>query len=305
MHTLRPLHHRTGWPRWALWSCIPVALSMGFIAGMALATYLPSPSAAPGPSEQGGPTQTAGTPGTPQPPKANQPAPPQDSSWKIPNTPLPQPVMPVQEDPPVNSRITPGPQTVPPEPVWSYQNGPPRDVRMARSALTAMYAEYTGAGPFSVEYQQMRHAGLGTSLVGLLRVDEYEGWATALQREPEKLQRWLESAARLAQPAAERDHFHLSWAVVEVRRSRPAGFADAELTPLSDGSYLILRPLASTVDHTKEDVSLRPLATLTTATAGRPVNDGSPWATYGPVLRFDESDLYRPSGLTGTRPRGR
>jgi hypothetical protein len=286
VHLSRP----GGLPRWLMWALVPVMLAGGFVSGMALAVYRPGALARP-PASHADPTNTASVPATPQP---TVPLP--DSSWRI-----------VTSGTPATTTTEPWdaqemPWTQPPISRVQF-TGPATTIMEARLALQSDFSEYrVGNTTLYVEYQQMRQSAMGVSLVGLLHAHDYEDWATALRTDPDALKRWLEAAARRVQDASTRDRFHLSWAVVEVLRDPPEGFGPAEVTLLDNRAYLVTRPLASTVDHTKAEVSLRPLASLEQAAGGQPVISNDPWAAYGPVLRFDAADIYRPERVRGAKP---
>jgi len=296
MESVRPVHRSWGLPRWVLWAASPAILALGFVLGIALATYLPAGSPPPpdkvtAPTIHPGDVAATGT---------AQPGP--DVSWQI-VSPSPLPLRnttlpPVDAGDPKAPQIRPEPEV----PLQAFK-GAPADIREARLALLTDYARYSdGHSEFVVDYQQMRQAARGVSLVGLISISDYQVWMQALRENPDGLKRWLEGAARRTQSASARDPFHLSWAIVDVVRTKPEGFADYELIPLENRTYVVVRPLASTVDHTKAEVSLRPANSLEVAAAGQPVSATEPWAVYGPVLRFDETDLYRPLRASGQKP---
>jgi len=278
------------WPLWVLWASLPLALALGFIGGMAAATYLtPPPAPAATTSAQ---TQVPAMGATSGPAPSAQP-----------------------ENPPVWSDVGQARITARPLPITQavakaslptnvYDQSRMRDIRDARAELVRAFSRYQAGLSFisRIDYQQMRNAGVGTSLVGMLSVDDYAGWARTLHSDPNGLRSWLESATRRVLAAMERDHFAVSWAVVDVRSERPAGFADFEVTPLTNGTFLVIRPLAATVDPSEPTVSLRPAPTPGQPIAALPAIS-TPWATYGPVLRFDTTDLYRPLGTAGTKPK--
>jgi hypothetical protein len=267
-------------------------LALGFVAGIVLANYRPGPTRppakvsnnqAPGSNQQ----NTAGSSDQPQP----------DSSWRI-----------VTPNPADAAATSPWPSSVDETPTVtvpkSVFTGPATDIVEARKALASDFSELkVGSATIAFEYQQMGQAGgTGKSVVGMIPASSYETWSTALRTEPDVLKKWLEDAARRVQSAAARDRFHIAWAVVDDLRDLPTGFADYEITPLENRTFLVIRPLASTVDYTKTDISLRPLASLDAAVANQPLTAPGPWATYGPVLRFDATDMYRPLGVRDTRP---
>ncbi len=290
LHTPAQPSGTAAWPLWVLLAALPLALALGFISGMAAATYLPSPAVPPAVTAAPSLNQATGTPTAPdqsQPP--SNPAVDNDAGqvWK-PSQPLNVP------------------QTLPTSPSLGsgYDGARMRDIRDARAELARSFARYQAEGAVipRIDYQQMRNVGTGVSLVGLLSVDAYNGWTRALQTDPAGLKTWLESATRNVLPAMERDRFAVSWAVVDVRPERPAGFADYEATPLDNGSFLVIRPLASTIDPGEPTIALR-LAPDPKQPPGLRPPTSAPWATYGPILRFDTTDLYRPLGTAGTKPK--
>jgi hypothetical protein len=278
-----------GLPRWTLWAAIPVVLALGFVAGLAIANYAPSPAAeaAPPPTKQIVPPVTVA-------PSAKSS---DDFGWQIVTV------------GPANSRNTPG--STPQDSTASSDVGTqpsPHFTGKATNRLEARLALATdfpvfraGNISFHVEYQLMR-AGAGTSLVGLLADDEYPQWERAVREQPDALKSWLTAAAGRVQDASARDRFHVAWAVVDVLRERPAAYADSEITVLENRTYLVIRPLAATLDHTKSEISLRPLASLLQSAANQQVTSSDPWAAYGPVIRFDADDLYRPLRTNGQQP---
>jgi hypothetical protein len=72
---------------------------------------------------------------------------------------------------------------------------------------------------------------------------------------------------------------------------------------MDNDRYLVIRRLASTMDHTKTVISLRPLTSLQESAANKAITSNDPWSTYGPVIHFDGTDVYRPSRLSGAKPR--
>lgn len=294
-------HLNRGWPRWTFWAAIPVVISVGFVTGMGLATYLPQE-----------PPPLAGT----------SPASPAQAT-NPPLAALPLTGSPSQSDPHWQIATPPGgAQPPPPEglarPSFSpgntnpeglgyetetgiHVNVPnPQTLVESRSFLQLRYGRYPNG--FAVDYQVMRHAGTGSSLTGLISVADYQVWAQEADRHPERLQQWLNDAVQTIRVTAQRERFHVAWAVVEVVTRRPAGFADFEVTALDNGSFLVVRPLASTADHSRSHVVLRDTPSLREAAGGRPVVGAPVWSVYGPVLRFNETDIYRPAGLNGAKP---
>lgn len=224
-------------------------------------------------------------------------------TWQIPTPSLPlQPegasarlaAPPPQFDEPLD-----GPLTFRNEPEQIYQTGlEAQNAREARALLARAFGRYSGG--ITIDYQMMRNSGVSSSLVGMLSVQQYPLWAKALRDQPDQLHDWLNAASTSVAPAVNRDHFFLAWAVVDVVSSRPSGFAAHEVTPLDDGRFLVIRPLASTSEQTHSLVTLRSSESLNQSTAGRPGSGA--WFTYGPVIRFDNTDLYRPPALTNTKP---
>ena len=303
MHTSDPFIQERGWPRWALWAAIPVMLSLGFVTGLGLATY----QAAPAPPAQADapPAGHQPAPDTAAPTSPAGPGPTADQSWQVPESGLlaNQTSPTLLEPPPIHEPdlTAPAPGVLPP-PSGVYNRPAPQSLRDARTALAREFFRYqSGSVAIRFDYQEMGHAGSRTSLVGLISVGDYRAWEAALASQPQALERWLESAVKKAAPALARDRFHLVWAVVDVVQSRPAGFADYEVTPLEDGTFQVTRPLAATVDYNSTLLSVRPLDSLRLSAAGQPTASGSPWATYGPLLRWDSSDIYRPTSAMPKR----
>jgi hypothetical protein len=278
-----------GLPRWTLWAAIPVVLALGFVAGLAIASYAPGPAAVASPP--------AAKPNVP--PVTVEPTTKSsdDSGWQIVT------IGPANgrnasgfAQQPDNASSDVGTQPAP------HFTGKATNRLEARLALATDFPIFqAGNISFHAEYQLMR-AGDGTSLVGILAADEYPQWERAVREQPDALKSWLTRAAARVQDASAHDRFHVAWAVVDVLRERPTGFADAEVTVLENRTFLVIRPLAATLDHTKSDISLRPLASLLQSAANQQVVATEPWAAYGPVIRFDADDLYRPLRTNGQQP---
>lgn len=289
------VHHRLkGLPRWILWAATPVVLALGFVVGMAVATYQPAQAPPEAPHTEVQPPATVQN----MPPVTQPPAVQSDAAWRI-----------VTSNQGKTAGSLPGQsgqsplETVPTAPAQPF-TGPANNSEDAKKALTTDFSLFSHGGAiFRVEYQKMTHAGTSASVVGMIAAADYPNWERAMREYPEALRQWLESAAHRVQDAAAREGFHVAWAVVDVVDARPGGFADNELMPMENGTYLVIRRLASTVDHTKSEISLRPLASLLDSDANRSVTSTDPWSTYGPVIRFDGDDIYRPSRLSGTQPR--
>ncbi|HEY3366623.1 MAG TPA: hypothetical protein VGK74_16330 [Symbiobacteriaceae bacterium] len=290
---MQSVHKESGWPLWPLFAAIPVVLALGFVAGMGVATYRPG-VLTPG-TLRTGPDQTTMAP------PARTTLPPGDSSWIIPTgagTNLASGASPVTAPNPIVP--PPGPQAVSPDPQDVYFPGAATTLDEARMALRTDFGLYRAGGSvIFVDYQKMRQASGSPTLVGIISVRDYDTWTSALQTNPDKLKAWLQGAAARVQAAAVKGGFHLAWAVVDVVRDRPNGFDDREVIPLDNRAFLVIRPLAATVDHAKTEISLRTAVELTQGAAGA-VN--SPWATYGPVVRFDSTDIYRPLRALDAQP---
>lgn len=296
MQTLRrsePDSPSAGLPLWALWAVAPVVVALGIIGGMAAATYF-APAAGTAPV-QTQPSTAAQAPATAAPSSVTQPAPTGNTK---PNT--------ASVFTPPSTEVTGG-MEVPPVPrsgviptSGNTPTGVPRAVAGlsdAKAELDQYFGYYTdgGATISNVDYQLLTNTGYSTSLVGMISVSDYAGWAAALQNNPQHLKAWLETAAARIRPALESERVFLAWAVLEVRRDRPAGFTDGEVKLLKDGTYLVTRPLASTADPGQSTVALRPAASFAAGAAGT----AGPWMTYGPQVRFDSTDKYRPVGSDG------
>lgn len=285
-----------GVARWMLWSAVPVVLAMGFVTGMAIATYTTDGTLQAEPE----PTITAPTVGATNP--APQPSTPKtDTSFLIPTTPgdsAPVPGLSGEHPLETNSRPT-APISPPPK-----FTGPATNLADAKKALASDFGVFSHQGTvFRVEYQIMTHINRGRSLVGIIDISDYSHWEKAVSESPVALTAWLQKAAERVVDASKRDGFHIAWAVIGTPDQRPAGFADNEITPMDNGIYLVIRRLASTLDHTKTVISLRPLTSLQDSAANKAVTSNDPWATYGPVIHFDGTDVYRPSRLAGAKPR--
>lgn len=292
------------WPAWVLGALAPLAAVLGVVTGMALAVYSePIRSVQPIPQASPAATPSAET----QPPAAptqgvdRAATPVTDPAGTIVaanQAPRPSRL----PDTGGGSQIIPTPGIVQPQPV-AVAPRPITKVGEARAVLNTEFSSYAAGAVIlrGIEYQQMRNGGYTTSLVGILPVGGYQPWKTALEENPDRLQAWLESAAERVRPAVERDRFFLSWAVVEVVPSRPAGFADHEVIAQTDGTFLVIRPLASTTGLNDLKVTLRPHSNLMAVTTGQVTHSAGPWVTYGPVIRYDTADLYRPVGVTKPR----
>ncbi|HWI65526.1 MAG TPA: hypothetical protein VNT75_27155 [Symbiobacteriaceae bacterium] len=282
-----------GLPNWTLWSAIPVVLALGFVVGMAIATYNPT-----GSTENTTPTGV-------QAPTAQsnvQPAPTAapteiDTSFLIPTS----------TRAPGGAVANPTAGTRPSTPAFPPVKftGPVNTMDDARKALASDFGTFARNGiTFTVEYQAYPQAAAsGTSLVGMISTGDYPAWERALREQPDALTAWLKNAAERVREATARAGFYLSWAVIDVVQSRPAGYADKELTLMENDSYLVVRRLAATMDYSKTEISLRPAASLQDSAANKQITSTDAWATYGPLIRFDGDDIYRPAKLTGLRPK--
>ncbi len=308
METLRrsqPQHPSATLPLWTVWAVAPLVIALGIIGGMAVATYTdlgagtrPAPAAA-----AAGKTPAAANGPAPSKPAGSGTASPSNSNANPPNTSVTG-----QMEMPSNIQTGPVPSagtTIPGgTPTSSQSPGAPsevKDLRDAKAALDESFSFFAQGGAVisPVQYQLMTNAGFSKSLVGMISVEDHEAWQRAVRENPQALKAWLEKAAARVRPALEKEQVFLAWAVVEVRRERPAGFNESEVKSLSDGSYLITKPLASTIDPSQTAVSLRPAASPgpgSTAASG-------PWGTYGPQIRFDSTDMYRPLGSDGKQLR--
>jgi hypothetical protein len=180
-----------------------------------------------------------------------------------------------------------------------YGNTPaPTTIRTIQEARLALVNDQAGNSPLEhIDYQQMRNADGSVSLVGILNAEQYMTWESVLRRDSQSLQRWLQLSANLVMSAAQTDRFGLSWALVETRVSVPTWALPSEVTALTDGRFLIVRYVAgASTDHPQVD--LRPLSTL-----GAPADPTATWSRYGPQLRFDGTDIYRPTGTTDAAPK--
>lgn len=288
-----------GLPPWTLWAAIPVILALGFVTGMAIASYSgPAPTA---PEDPTGGTVHAPTVQNAA-PEMPAPAPQADTSWRIVTSNAAGNALPIQglqgETPLEGGNV----HNAAPEPPPKF-TGPVSTIDDAKRALASDFSVFgEGGATFRVEYQKMTNVS-SISVVGIVRAADYPGWEKALRQEPDVLKRWLEDAARRVQAASSREGFHVAWSVVDVLDDRPEAYAQNEVTQMDNGTYLVVRRLASTIDHTKTEISLRPLPSLQDSTANRQVTSTEPWATYGPVIRFNSDDLYRPIRTLGHLPR--
>lgn len=290
MHTFRrsePHRPPATWPLWTLGAVAPVVAALGIVGGVAAATFLAPPPAGSLPRQE---QATARAPGDATGPDSAA-AKPGGNAITSPGSTAPGEM----SIPPNNSTATlPTPSDIPDRSV-----GAPRvirDLRDAQAELDSHYSYYTdGRATINrIEYRVMRNAGLSISLVGMISVQDYAGWARALRENPQRLQDWLEAAAARVLPATEKERIFLAWAVVDVRSNRPSNFSNDEVRTQHNGTHLITRPLASAIDPGQTKVAVRPLSS---APSG-PTPTG-PWSTYGPQIRGDSTDIYRPTGIYG------
>lgn len=296
MESVHPPYRPRGIPRWMLWAAVPVVLAMGFVTGMAIATYSSGDTLL----AEAPPAITAPTVGTTAPPPQTA-APETDTSWRIVTTTgktTAAPAITGEHPLETNSRPT-EPITAP-----ARFTGPATKLADAKKALASDFGVFSHEGAvFRVEYQIMTHTNRGSSLAGIISIDDYPYWEKAAKDSPVALTAWLQKAADRVLDASRRDGFHIAWAVIATPHQRPAGFADSEITPMDNGTFLVIRHLASTLDHTKTVISLRTPSSLQQSAANKAVISSEPWATYGPVIHFDGTDVYRPAGLAGAKPR--
>lgn len=279
-------------PRWAVWAFAPLALALGIIAGVAASAYGPPAAPAepvsvqappeeepPAPADDpAAPGQMPGTGGSEPADADAAPLPPVETAAL-----LPPPV----DDSTYAARI---PAAVGPA------LAEVRTLIDARTVLAGEFAAFTAGGRqwFQVDYQITRDINYDTMLVGIVKIAEYNNWVTAVRDYRDELTRWLTAAARRVRDAAVNEGFNLSWALFEAVPDRPFGFLASEVTPLPRGEgYLVTRPLAAVTDFTGPTVAL---AAVITPDAG-PVTTPGPSTVYGPVLRFDSTDLYRPPSV--------
>lgn len=303
---------RGGLPRWALFAASPLVLALGFISGIALSTYWPG-VAVPAPVVADGPgALPANPPGTTSPapalPTDGQSQPDQGSGGLIESPDSRRPglsssTLPYAVDETPYLGRTPGPQggslSTPTETNTTNTPVAPLKVRTVVDARTALAAEYGsfrvgGSTAFSVDYQLARDINYNTVLIGIVKIAEYGEWVRATRDHPAALQDWLKAAAERVKPAAENEKFTLTWTIYEKVTDPPYGFSTKEVTrDPRGGSYVVTRPLAAVTDVARSVVA------VATVDAARPATNDTPWAAYGPVIRFDPTDLYRP---TTTKP---
>jgi hypothetical protein len=295
---------RRGLPFWVLPAILPLALSLGFVAGMGLAHVRLTTSQ--GPNNR--PPVQPGAPSVEQPPATTiTPLLPQEVATLSPahlQPPAPGPVADKPESGTVTQPLEPKP-TAPSGPLGGPLNPdrvykvtvPSRPaIRSIGEAKQALQDDRTGIALVGgIEYQQMRNADGSISLVGMLTVEQYLTWETILRRDPDALKRWLQAAATLVFGPEQADQFALSWALVETRVSVPSWALPSEVTPLADGRFLVVRYLAGTVGLGQPSVEVRQADSL-----GSPADPKAVWSRFGPQIRFDGTDIYRPSGVGTT-----
>lgn len=301
---------RGGLPRWALFAAIPLVLALGFVSGIALSTYWPG---IPVPAQTSGPGAVAPNHGQITSPSVppRVPTAQDDSALGVDDlrespdarrtgssTALPQAV---DEPLPYLTRtpgtITqPGPVTSNNGPDSIYHRAEIRSIVDARAALTTEFGAFRPGGTkaFSVDYQLARDVNYNTVLIGIVKIADYGEWVRAVRDRRAELQVWLKAAAERVKPAATNEKFTLTWTIYEKVSDPPYGFSAKEVTrdPRGDG-FVVTRPLAAVTDVARSVVAIASVDTT------RPATSDAPWATYGPVIRFDPTDLYRP---TSTNP---
>lgn len=291
-----------GLPFWVLPALLPLALSLGFVSGMGLAHYRSLPPQSPAPAA---------------PVQAGEPAPSTGpTSWELvtpletamlnpahlhpsePTTGAPKTEEPVVDLVPLTPATSSGPTVSPLDPGQVYTVVRPSLPRAASigAARLALQSDPAHIALIpGLEYQQMRNADGSISLVGMLTVEQYLTWEATLRRDPAALKRWLQSAAEIALSPAQADRFALSWALVETRPSPPSWALPSEVTALADGQFLVVRYLASATGPDLLSVTVREADSL-----GSPANPEATWSRFGPQIRFDGTDIYRPTGTDGT-----
>lgn len=294
---------RFGLPRWALFAAIPPVLALGFISGIALSTYWPAPLP---PAAAEGATQPAEQPAgaTAEPRRsAGGPAAPQSGAGGLHESPdvrrtgsaaptLPQAI---DDPPPYISRL-PGPMPGQGTP-GKGGSAPQVEVRTRAEAREALVREFgafevNGEKLFAVDYQVARDYKLDIVLIGIVKISDYPAWLRATREYPAQLESWLKGAAMRIKPAAETEKFSLVWTIFETVSEPPAGFSGREVTARPGGQgFVVTRPLAAVTDMAKSAVSIA----STDVNASQPATSTVPWASYGPVIRFDTNDLYRPT----------
>lgn len=314
LHEERP--ERKGLPGWTLFAAIPLVLALGFISGIALSIYRPLPTqtsgpvqATPAPAEQFGSATQQGPslPPTDQggaPPAASDARSSPDGQRTGGTAHLPRAI----DDMPPSPSRTPGPSTPRDGPTGSntqpasaHERAEVRTLVEARAVLTAEFDAFRVDGQklFSVDYQRARDIDYNVVLIGIVKISEYSEWIRAVNERPAQLEAWLKAAAERIQPAALKDKFTLTWTIYETVSDPPYGFASKEVTPdPRGGGYVVTRPLAAVTDVAKSTIAIASTGT----SPSRPASSSNPWAAYGPVIRFDPTDLYRPVPSTTTRP---
>lgn len=310
--------NRTGLPRWALFAATPFVLAVGFVTGIALSSFWPASerSEQVARQEQTAPSDTSGNPSNPPPftlpgpssgsqSSGSGPAQASDGHSSAGAFPLPPAV---DEPLPYLSRTygpTGGfesPATGSNRPIDVYGRREVRTLLEARAALNGEYDQFLidGKEAFAVDYQVARDANYNTVLIGIVKIADYDQWVRAVRDHPARLQSWLTGAAQRVRPAALNEAFTLTWTIFETVSTPPSGFASTEVTTIPrDGGYVVTRPLAALTDADKATVTIAAVESQ----ANLPASTRTPWATYGPVLRFDPTDLYRPVRNTApTKP---
>lgn len=294
---------RRGLPFWVLPAILPLALSLGFVAGLGIAHYRLLERQEPlqqAPVQAGEPPAVGtSTPSSTQPPLPLEtvtlnPAhvePSESASGEV--------LDPI-DSPPMKPSTGDGPVVDHPDPGHIYRVTPPTlpAITTIGEARAALQTDRTAIALIpGLEYQEMRNADGSVSLVGMLSVEQYMSWEATLRRDPAGLKRWLQAAADLVLSAKQTDRFALSWALVETRVSVPSWALPSEVTPLADGRFLIVRYLAGTAGLGQTEVAVRSADSL-----GSPADPTAAWARFGPQIRFDGTDIYRPTGVAPKSP---
>lgn len=292
---MNSLHNETrvrGLPRWLLLAATPLVLILGTVTGIAVSAWWPAPAVTPAPTT---PSEE------PDAPSAESPTPGNVAPGTQVSEPTDDPTPPGDSGPTQEVGLLP-----PPVDFWSYPAGEPSQAASepvltevktlvdARAVLSAEYGAFSVGGRerFRVDYQLARDKNYETMLVGIVKIADYGEWVQAVKDHPDQLNRWLRSAAQRVQPAAVSEGFTLTWAIFEVVTDQPFGFLASEVTPMPrGGGYLVTRPLAAVTDAARSIVSIA----STDIGVGPQTVAGQPSNVYGPVLRFDPTDLYRPT----------
>ena len=280
---------RRSLPRWAVWAFAPVALALGLVVGVAASAYGPWGAPAESALVEAPPEQVTQAPA--EDPAAPSQTPATDAADPAGTDPAPATAVETAAllPPPVDDAT----YTTPPVAAAGPAVAEVRTLVDARTVLSSEFDAFTAGGRqwFRVDYQMARDANYDTMLVGIIKIAEYNNWLTAVRDYRDELTRWLTAAARRVRDAAVTEGFNLGWTLLEVVPDRPFGFLASEVTPLPRGEgYLVTRPLAAVSDFSGPTVTIAAFV----GTGTGPTTTPSPSNVYGPVLRFDPTDLYRP-----------